>query len=471
MRTRMRWEGLSEKQTRRIRVLLSGLNLASDLAHAMVTLYVLPPDGKKLWIAGQAQPETGFIPHQLSEEEEPTSLMEEPLVWRSIVNCQPISGKREWALGVFLDMQVYPLLDEDGRSFAAVSFEVGSNEPDVPDQPAFIEMAYQFLNGLEGMVQGKAYNRLSPRDGLLIVEKSGRILAANDTARNIFSVLGASHIVGRRISDRQVRLGIVRNSFFTGEPAHAELEKHNLVIAQRTIPIMLDGNPEWVVAVLTDVTELKKKEQELLIKSAVIQEIHHRVKNNLQTIASLLRLQARRSDSPAVKAALQETINRILSISVVHEFLSQQDEEVIDVAVVARNIFNVIIENMLDPSVELKTSFEGGTIILPSWQATSIALMINELTQNAIEHAFIGRNKGFIGVRMTSDETGCGVEIYDDGIGLPENFTIGSSRSLGLQIVRTLVESDLGGTIRMFNDKGTHAVIWIPKEKEGKKHE
>ena len=170
-------------------------------------------------------------------------------------------------------------------------------------------------------------------------------------------------------------------------------------------------------------------------------------------------------------AALQETINRILSISVVHEFLSQQDEEVIDVAVVARNIFNVIIDNMLDPSVDLKTSFEGGTIILPSWQATSIALMINELTQNAIEHAFIGRNKGFIGVRMTSDETGCGVEIYDDGIGLPENFTIGSSRSLGLQIVRTLVESDLGGTIRMFNDKGTHAVIWIPKEKEGKKHE
>lgn len=467
MRTRTRWDGLNEKQARRIRILLSALELSSDLSHAMVTLYVLPAGGQKLLIVGQAQPETGFIPHQPIETEQSISLMEEPLVWRSIVSCQPITGKREWALGVFLDMQVYPFLDEDGQSFAAVSFEAGSNEPDLPDQSVFIEMAYRFLNGLEEPVQGKAYNRLSPRDGLLIVEKAGRIIAANDTARNIFSVLGASHIVGRRISDRQVRLGIVRNTFFTSEPAHAELEKHNMVIAQRTIPILLDGNPEWVVAVLTDVTELKKKEQELLIKSAVIQEIHHRVKNNLQTIASLLRLQARRSESVEVKAALQETINRILSISVVHEFLSQQDEEVIDVAVVARNIFNVIIDNMLDPSVELRTSFEGGTIILPSWQATSIALMINELTQNAIEHAFTGRSEGFIGVRMTADESGCGVEIYDDGVGLPDNFTIGSTKSLGLQIVRTLVESDLGGRIRLFNDNGTHAVIWIPREKEG----
>ena len=468
MRARMRWEGLTEDQVRRIRLVLSGLNLASDLSHALVTLYVLPPEGQKMWIAGQAQPETGFIPHRTAEVQQTTSLTEEPLVWRSIVSRQPIAGKREWALGVFLDMQVYPLLDGDKQPFAAVCFEAGSNETDLPEQPIFIETAYQFLNGLERPVQGKAYDRLSPRDGLLVVEKTGRIVAANDTARTIFSVLGAPHIVGRRISDRQVRLGIARNTFFTGEPARAELEKHNLVIAQRTIPILAEGIPEWVVVVLTDVTELKKKEQELLIKSAVIQEIHHRVKNNLQTIASLLRLQARRTDSPEVKAELKETINRILSISVVHEFLSQQDEEVIDVAVVARNIFDVIIENMLDPSLELHTSFEGGTIILPSWQATSIALMINELTQNAIEHAFVGRSKGFIGVRITADDTGCGVEIYDDGIGLPENFTIGSSRSLGLQIVRTLVENDLGGTIRMFNDNGTHAVIWIPKEKEGK---
>ncbi len=468
MRARMRWEGLTDDQIRRIRLVLSGLNLASDLSHALVTLYVLPPNGRKMSIAGQAQPETGFVPHRATEEEQPASLMEEPLVWRSLVSRRPIIGKREWALGVFLDMQVYPLLDGANQPFAAVSFEVGSSETEVPEQQVFIEMAYRFLSGLQRPVQGKAYERLSPRDGLVVVEKAGRIVAANDMAKNIFSVIGASHIVGRRISDRQVRLSFVRNSFYTGEPVRAEVEKHNLVIALRTIPVLVEGSPEWVVVVLTDVTELKKKEQELLIKSAVIQEIHHRVKNNLQTIASLLRLQARRTDSQEVKAELKETINRILSISVVHEFLSQQDEEVIDVAVVARNIFEVIIENMLDPSLELQTSFEGGTIILPSWQATSIALMINELTQNAIEHAFVGRSKGFIGVRIVADEKGCSVEIYDDGIGLPVGFKIGSSRSLGLQIVRTLVESDLGGTIRMFNDNGTHAVIWIPTDKEEK---
>ena len=175
-----------------------------------------------------------------------------------------------------------------------------------------------------------------------------------------------------------------------------------MVLVMRALPVLHKGKVQRLVVLVSDVTELRKKEKELLIKSAVIQEIHHRVKNNLQTIASLLRLQARRSTSPEVQAALRESVNRILSISVVHEFLSQQDAEIIDVAEVARNILETVSQNMLEPEFDLNTELDGNTVILPSEQASSLALVINELIQNSLEHAFVGRKKGTIGISISS---------------------------------------------------------------------
>ncbi|MGL5513157.1 MAG: sensor histidine kinase, partial [Sporomusa sp.] len=232
-----------------------------------------------------------------------------------------------------------------------------------------------------------------------------------------------------------------------------------------------EGFLERTVFIISDVTEIRKKEKELLVKSAVIQEIHHRVKNNLQTIASLLRLQARRTCSAEVKAALRESINRILSISVVHEFLSQQDREFIDVAEVTKNILDSVIQNMLEPDFNIETVLNGQTVILPSEQASSLALVINELIQNSIEHGFVGRKEGLIGVDITTTSEGYQVDIYDNGIGLPANFCLDNTSSLGLQIVRTLIENDLGGKFCLFSRTGTHAFITIPKMTEGAKEE
>jgi two-component sensor histidine kinase len=239
-----------------------------------------------------------------------------------------------------------------------------------------------------------------------------------------------------------------------------------MILVQRAIPICDGHQAERVALIVADVTEIKKKEKELLIKSAVIQEIHHRVKNNLQTIASLLRLQSRRTKSQEVKAALRESVNRILSISVVHEFLSQQDAEFIDVAEVAKNILDMVIQNMLEPDFNLQTVFNGHTVILPSEKASSLALVINELIQNSIEHGFVGRHEGVVGVDIETLSDCYKVEIYDNGIGIPPDFTPQSSSSLGLQIVRTLIESDLGGTFKLYGNNGTHASITIPRYEE-----
>ncbi len=188
------------------------------------------------------------------------------------------------------------------------------------------------------------------------------------------------------------------------------------------------------------------------------------MKNNLQTSASLLRLQARRSETPEVRAALRESVNRILSISLVHEFLSQQDEELIDVAEVARNIYDLVIQSMLEPGFAVHKVFEAVPVILPSERASSLALVVNELVQNAIEHGFIGRSSGIIGLKLSvASETTYRLEIYDNGIGLPEGFDRAKTKSLGIQIVRTLVETDLGGTFELFSSDGTHAMITIPR--------
>ena len=239
------------------------------------------------------------------------------------------------------------------------------------------------------------------------------------------------------------------------------------MLVQRDIKLEEAGMLKRRIMLLSDVSELRKKEREIKIKSAVIQEIHHRVKNNLQTIASLLRLQARRSKVPEVKSALQESTNRILSMSVVHEFLSQQDAEEIRVMEVTRNILNAVAPNMIAGDFQLEQSFDGPEVILPSRTASNLAVIINELILNSIEHGFEGRQQGLIGLHTEESADGYVLELYDNGCGLPPDFDLEKTRSLGLQIIRTLVMDDMGGEIELYNQQGTRARISIPKNPEG----
>ena len=133
----------------------------------------------------------------------------------------------------------------------------------------------------------------------------------------------------------------------------------------------------------------------------------------------------------------------------------------------AKNILDLVIENMLEPDFNIQTVFNGQKMVLPSDQAISLALAINELIQNSIEHGFVGRREGVIGVDIVTLRDAYQVDIWDNGIGLPPNFNQKGSSSLGLQIVRTLIENDLGGSFRLFSKNGTHASIIVPRSAEG----
>lgn len=444
------------------------LQIVADLAHSQVTVYAVAQEENFLVIVAQAKPNTSFIQYKPNLLGTTVSAAEEPLVWRTVRTGESIRGQREWALGMeVLAMQTLPLYDAAGQVIAAVSFESSAEEAVTGDQDILIETAYMLFSVARQPAAGAVFRPLSARDGIIIVDEHGRVVYANTAAASIYKVFGIGRIVGRRVYDRQVNIRLALKAANSRQPQEAELEIGSIVLVQRAIPIVRGGQTVRTILIVTDITEVKKKEKELLIKSAVIQEIHHRVKNNLQTIASLLRLQARRTPSPEVKAALRESVNRILSISVVHEFLSQQDAEYIDVAEVAKNILDLVIENMLEPDFNIQTVFNGEKMVLPSDQAISLALAINELIQNSIEHGFVGRREGVIGVDIITRPHAFQIDIWDDGVGLPPDFSARSSNSLGLQIISTLIENDLAGKFRLTSNKGTHASIIVPRSAEG----
>jgi two-component sensor histidine kinase len=203
------------------------------------------------------------------------------------------------------------------------------------------------------------------------------------------------------------------------------------------------------VLLVRDVTELRRRDRLLLSKDATIREIHHRVKNNLQTISSLLRLQGRRLSSPEAKAAVEESVRRIRSIALVHETLSHAAGDDVPFLEIVRPLVRMVEEGLISPEHPIRFTVKGEAGILPAPVATAMAVVLTELLQNVVDHAYPdGPDDGAaVSVELANDGERLDVIVTDDGIGPPEGFTVEASTGLGLSIVRTLVTTELAGTI------------------------
>ncbi len=191
----------------------------------------------------------------------------------------------------------------------------------------------------------------------------------------------------------------------------------------------------------------------LMVKSAIIQEMHHRVKNNLQQVASLLRLQMHYAGRRSVEQVLSESLNRILAIASVHELLAREDLDIISVKKVAEQIIQATAQGILAPNKHIAMKIEGPDILLPSSQATSVALILNELVQNAVEHGFgEGMDDGEIRITLAEEPKAIALKVANDGTPLPAGFDIRKTDSLGLQIVESLVRGDLQGRFLLTNE-------------------
>ena len=195
--------------------------------------------------------------------------------------------------------------------------------------------------------------------------------------------------------------------------------------------------------------------------SALLQEMHHRVRNNLQTVAALLSMQARHAESEDAVGPLTEAVGRIRSIASIHDVLSSGSISETTVDVIAKHVTDEASITILPSDTNISFDIGGEDVWVSSREATVLALLINEFVSNALVHGFAGRNSGNIAVRAWVDEETTVVEVTDDGAGVPDGFDMRQSSGLGLQIATTLTESDLGGTFRVEpnSDKGTRVRV------------
>jgi len=201
----------------------------------------------------------------------------------------------------------------------------------------------------------------------------------------------------------------------------------------------------------------------LMVRTAVLQEMHHRVKNSLQTIASLLRLQARSGKFDSPQEALAQSIARIQSIAAVHELLSSENLDDVSIKRLADMILSATAKSLLPDARRVTISIKGEDFLLPSGQATYVALILNELVQNAVEHGLADSGTELT-VEVGQDEDNIIVEVVNDGTPLPQDFDMRQHRHLGLRIVESLVRDNLLGNFAITSEASkTRAALKFPR--------
>ncbi|NOQ41896.1 MAG: histidine kinase [Desulfuromusa sp.] len=300
-------------------------------------------------------------------------------------------------------------------------------------------------------------------DGILIFSHSGVCTYANPVAEKIYRDLGyLERLEGLSFSNITFH-GVEFDDVLSKKQITLnDLEVGNYIFhIKYTYVKNKDENFARVVMLINDVTDVKNKEKELVLKTVAISEIHHRVKNNLQTIASLLKLQCRRIDDVAAKTAFNESISQVLSIAATHEILAEDCKDDVDIMTMLQKIKTNTVQHGLLANKGITINLKGDTFLCDSDTATSIALVVNEVTQNCLKYAFIGRDSGVINIEICKGAMYANISIIDDGIGF--DLDKDSSEKLGLLIMRRIVTEKLKGNLSTESSQsGTKVLFDFP---------
>ncbi len=311
-------------------------------------------------------------------------------------------------------------------------------------------------------------------DGFIILTMDGVVRYASPNAISCFRRLGLlTTMQGHYLSELGVDLLHTDDQVdeqlplvLSGKAAvDSEISTNRSAVSIRSLPLYDMNGRIGGIVLCRDVTELRRRDRELQTKDATISEIHHRVKNNLQAVSALLRLQARKTNSDEVKKELKEAQRRVQTIAMVHEGLSQTADEIVD--------FDKVIADLLKMAVDLATmrdqhidiNFLGKFGMMPAQDATPLSLVLTELITNSIEHGFEGRRDGHITISAGRSGSSLNVVVEDDGAGLDVEENGGMARSsgsgLGTQIINTFVTNDFGGRVRWEprREGGTRVVL------------
>jgi two-component sensor histidine kinase len=311
-------------------------------------------------------------------------------------------------------------------------------------------------------------------DGIILIDGDGCVEFATPNAANALHRMGIyAQAEGQTLLELGMRVRSVERALEYAIPAMEEIDRgHDVAILFHCVPLLEHNLVTGVVTLLRDVSDLRQLNRLVLNKEAAVREVHHRVKNNLQTISSLLRLQARRSDEPETRIALGEAERRVRSIAVVHEVLSREPGEEVVFDEIVRSLV-LLVEDTVLALHPVEIVVNGSLGVLSTDLATPLAVALAELLTNAVEHAFIGfggTNNDQVGVvtlNLYLEDGDAIAEIRDNGRGLDEDFSLEVPKSLGLSIVRDIIRAQLLGTIEMksvnyADGGGTYVRVAVP---------
>lgn len=456
--------GLSDQQRAKIEAVSKNIQLIADLSYSDIIIYC-KAEGNGIVAVSAAKPNTSI---SVRPENIVGQLFKNPP--EAVIKAFSKGNHVEEVAGKFNDAPVricaIPIKDRE-KVIAVMTSERRSPEDWRPSEmeQMYIEAADELIRMIEsGIDVGINFpSSKEAGDGLLRIDADGIITYASPNAVTIYRRLGVEDsLAGRSIYMLGLNEAPVSSAIEDRKAVRYEVTEKGMTVIKRAIPLIEKDGVKGVVAIVRDVTDVRAREQQLKIKEATIREIHHRVKNNLQTIASLLRLQSRRMSSAEARQALMESVGRISSIAVVHEILSQSGSGTLDFKEIAMNINSMIESGLVQPDKKITIVTKGSGGKIPSPMATALALILTELVQNAVEHAFDGRKTGKISITLKRSGKMLIMTVHDNGIGLPGDFNVSRNSNLGLQIIHTLVSDELGGSWDMQSSNGTKVTVRVP---------
>ena len=347
---------------------------------------------------------------------------------------------------------VVPIPNSDGKIIGAlVSEHDVTKQVNQDKQIKLLEQTQKKLrDNLEYLKNNPEILTEHINQSVIIFDHNGQTVYANPEAKALYKKLGYIEDIQKIHMENLIldenhycQLNENRSGF------ENEISIGDLTLKIRYVCLSLEGN-NCTMMIITDISEMRNKEKELILKSVAVKEIHHRVKNNLQTIASILSMQARRVNDSDMKKILNENISYIDSIAAAHEILAEQGFEHIDIKELIKKLSLAILNYSSSDSKTVKIAVNGDTVLVNADTASSVMLVINELLSNSLEHGFRNKKSGIINIKISNEGIFAIFTITDNGDGFQQKTNF---ESLGLNIVKAIVKDKLNGKFRIQAEK------------------
>ena len=454
---------LDREQVAHLHRLVSEWGMLADLCFSDLLLYVPSSTGR--WaVVAQVRPATGQTMYQTDWVGSWANDSEVEIIDEAYRSATVLEG--EITVEGHVDetrMMAIPVV-YGGRPVAVLTrewIEKAGRRPGELERAydaIFQNFVHMIATGTFPFPQRAGDSSAAPRvgDGVMWLNGEGEVQYVSPNANSALHRVGIqASAVGMRLAELGFHDGPTRQAFERHVPVIEEFEQGDgVTLLCRAVPFVESKDDGYrvtgAVLLVRDVSELRKRDRLLLSKDATIREIHHRVKNNLQTISSLLRLQARRLTHPEAIAAVGDSVRRIRTIALVHEALSREPGDDVTFMEVVRPLLRLAEEGLqsVDRPVRFTVLGDGGRI--PAAIATPLSVVLTELLQNAVDHGFPeGSSGGSVVVQLANADGQLHLTVLDDGRGVESGFRLEDATGLGLSIVRTLVTTELDGRISM----------------------